>query len=172
MAERKVSPAVGDHSTHGPCFPPWDGQVSGSGVCCGVTLCPGVCGPLGPANVRGANLSRTVQSREMLTWKAKKHLVSCCYVPCPVPRLSPSWQVHGRHCNHCCPRLPAPLSVELSVQRRGGRGHFQGSPELQRERCSSKTLQVSAKACWHSKNLLAGSLKNKWEYLKGTCTFI
>lgn len=130
VAEQKVSSAVGDHSTYGRCLPPWDGQVPKSGVCCGVTLCPGVCGPLGPANVRGANLSRTVQSREMLAWKAKKDFVSCCYVPGPVPRASPSRQVHGRHCNHCCPGLSAPLSAELLVQCRGGRGHFQGSPEL------------------------------------------
>lgn len=54
----------------------------------------------------------------------------------------------------------------------GDEAAFRGALSYMRERCSFKTLQVSAKACWHSENLLAGSLKSKWEYIKGTCTFI
>lgn len=93
VAEWKVSPAVGDHSTYGRYLPPWDGQVPKSGVCCGVTLCPGVCGPLGPANVRGANLSAIEGNVGLESLKAL-----CVLLLCPgssttaLPKPAGSWE--------------------------------------------------------------------------------
>lgn len=170
VAEWKVSPAVGDHSTYGRCLPPWDGQVPKSGVCCGVTLCPGVCGPLGPANVRGANLSAI---------EGNVGLESLKRTLCP-PAMS-RVRYHG---SPQAGRFVGGIATTaaLGCQHRslrsfrcnaeGDEATFRGALSYMRARGSSKTLQVSAKACWHSKNLLAGSLKNKWEYIKGTCTFI